>query len=163
MPITPLDIRKKTFTKVNFRGVDPNEVKNFLEQIARDMESLAKERTLLVERVDELNAKLEGFTRTEKAFQEAFISAQKACDELRENAHKEAETIVERAKFEGEKLVHQAAEQTSKIGQDINDVRARKLALLGELRGIAESLGKMVDHWETEEKPRGKSAKGEGG
>jgi cell division initiation protein len=152
MPITPLDIRKKTFSKVNFRGVDPNEVKSFLEQVARDLEALWKERSLLAEKVEELNARLEGFTRTEKAFQEAFLTAQQACTETRDNAKQEANTIVERAKLEGERLVHQAKEQAARMSQDINDIKTKRLAVLGEIRGMIESFEKMIEHWEDQGK-----------
>jgi cell division initiation protein len=151
MPVTPLDLRKKTFTKVNFRGIDPKEVKDFLETVARDMESLNKERTLLAEKVDELNAKLEGFTRTEKAFQEAFVTAQQACKDLKANAEREGTTIIAQARLEGEKLIRQAEEQSGRIAQEIADIRARKLAMVGELRGMVESLSKLVEHWETQE------------
>jgi cell division initiation protein len=156
MPITPLDIRKKTFTKVNFRGVDPNEVKSFLESVARDFEAVWKDRSLLAEKVEELNAKLEGFVRTEKAFQEAFVTAQQACTETRENAKQEAETIVERAKVEGEKLTQQAKEQVARVTGDVNDIRTKKLAVLGELRGMLDSFNSMIEHWEIQEKPKGK-------
>jgi len=151
MPVTPLDLRKKTFTKVNFRGIDPKEVKDFLETVARDMEALNKERTLLAEKVEELNAKLEGYTRTERAFHEAFVTAQQACKDLKANAEREAGTIIEQAKLEGAKLIRQAEEQTGRISQDINDVRARKMAMLGELRAMIESLNKLVEHWEAQE------------
>ena len=151
MPIAPLDIRKKTFSKVRFGGVDSNEVKNFLEQLARDMEAIWKERTLLAEKVEELNAKLEGFTRTEKAFQEAFVAAQKTCDEMRNNARQEADTIIERAKLDGEKVLREAEEKTAKLADQIGEVRTRKLGLLAELRSTIESFSKMIEHLEEQE------------
>jgi DivIVA domain-containing protein len=41
MKITPLDIRKTEFKSV-FKGFDKNEVKVFLEMIAKEMEELIK-------------------------------------------------------------------------------------------------------------------------
>lgn len=154
MPITPLDIRKKSFAHVTFKGLDEKEVKSFLEQVARDMEAIWKERSLLAEKVEELNARLEGFTRTEKAFQEAFLHAQKTCETMKENAHSEAATLLAQAKMDGEKMVRQAEEQVNLLAQDINEIKTKRMAMLGEMKGIIESFDKMVEHWESQEKKK---------
>ena len=154
MPITPLDIRKKTFATGKFRGIDPKEVKDFLEQVARDTEAVYKERTLLAEKVDELSAKLEGFTRSEKAFQEAFLTAQQACAEQRENAKREAANILERAKLEGEKVARDAQDEVATLDQDVSTIRLKKMALLSEFRALIDGFTKMVEHWEAQEKSR---------
>jgi cell division initiation protein len=156
MPITPLDIRKKTFGKSRFKGIDEKEVRAFLEQLAKDMEAIWKERALLAEKVEELNARLEGFSRTEKAFQEAFLTAQQTCNEMRNNAKHEAATLIERAKLDGEKLIRQAEEQAARLGQDISEIRVKKLAILGELRGLVQSFGQLIDHWESQDKAKPK-------
>ena len=157
MPITPLDIRKKTFGKVTFKGLDEKEVKSFLEQLAKDMEAIWKERSLLAEKVEELSARLEGFTRTEKAFQEAFVTAQQACKELKENANKEAANTLEKAKLESERLVREADEEAKTLTEELRELRARRLAMLGEIRGMLDSFGKLIDHWESQD--RAKSGK----
>jgi cell division initiation protein len=154
MPITPLDIRKKAFGKVTFKGLDEKEVKNFLEQVAKDMEAIWKERTLLAEKVEELNARLEGFTRTEKAFQEAFVAAQQTCKDMKANAGKEAANILEKAKLEAERLVREAGEESKMLGDDLKDLRTRRLAMLSEIRGVVDSFGKLVEHWETQDRTK---------
>jgi len=151
MPITPLDLRKKTFTKVNIRGIDPKEVKDFLEQIARDLEAIYKERSLLADKVDELNARLEGFTRTEKAFQQAFATAQETCNEMQKAAQQEAATVVERAKIEGEKLIRKAEDQQNLLIHELSELKTKKSMMLGELRGLAESVTRLIEHWDDRE------------
>jgi cell division initiation protein len=157
MPITPLDLRKKSFGKVTFKGVDEKEVKNFLEQVAKDMEAIWKERTLLAEKVDELSARLEGFTRTEKAFQEAFVTAQQVCKDLKVNADREAQNIRDKAKLEASRIVREADEEAKTLSEELKELRVRRLASLGEIRGILDSFGKLIDHWESQDKA--KSAK----
>ena len=41
MELTPLDIRNQTFHKKNFGGIDPDEVKAFLETAATALSLLA--------------------------------------------------------------------------------------------------------------------------
>ena len=154
MPITPLDIRKKSFSKVTFKGINEKEVKSFLEQVAKDMEAIWKERSLLAERVEELSARLEGFTRTEKAFQEAFVSARQACDELKENARREAANITEKAKLEAERLIREADDEAKTLSGELADLRAKRQALLGEFRGVLDSFHKLVQHWEHQDQQR---------
>lgn len=154
MPITPLDMRKKTFGKVTFKGLDEKEVKAFLEQVAKDMEAIWKERTLLAEKVEELNARLEGFSRTEKAFQEAFVTAQQACKELKDNAGNEARNILEKARLESQRLVREADEEAKTLSEELKELRTRRLAMLSEIRGILDSFGKLIDHWESQDKSK---------
>jgi cell division initiation protein len=147
-------MRKKTFGKVTFKGLDEKEVKSFLEQVAKDMEAIWKERTLLAEKVEELNARLEGFNRTEKAFQEAFVTAQQACKELKENAGKESQNILEKARLESERLIREADEEAKTLSDELKELRTRRLAMLSEIRGILDSFGKLIDHWESQDKSK---------
>ena len=145
-------MRKKTFGKVTFKGIDEKEVKSFLEQVAKDMEAIWKERTLLAEKVDELSARLEGFTRTEKAFQEAFVTAQQACKEMKTNAGNEVRNILEKAKLESERLIREADEESKTLSDELKELRTRRLAMLSEIRGVVDSFGKLIEHWETQDK-----------
>ncbi|MEO0115453.1 MAG: DivIVA domain-containing protein, partial [candidate division WOR-3 bacterium] len=83
MPITPIDIRKKKFS-TQLRGINAQEVKNFLEMVANEMEVLRKERALLAEKVDELQAKLEGYVKTEKLLKDTLVTAQAATEEIKQ-------------------------------------------------------------------------------
>ena len=51
MELTPLDIRNQTFHKKNFGGIDPDEVKAFLETAATAFEQMSRNRTDLTERL----------------------------------------------------------------------------------------------------------------
>ncbi|MBM3323936.1 DivIVA domain-containing protein, partial [candidate division WOR-3 bacterium] len=90
MPITPLDVRKKTFA-TQLRGFAPAEVRAFLALVADELEELRKERGTLVERLDELTGRIEAFQRTEQLLKETLVTAQKATGEMRNVARQEAE------------------------------------------------------------------------
>lgn len=45
MPLTPLDIHNKEFSK-GFRGYNEDEVNEFLDQIMKDLEILTKEKRI---------------------------------------------------------------------------------------------------------------------
>ena len=60
MPLTPLDIHNKEFSK-GFRGYNEDEVNEFLDQIMKDLEILTKEKK-------ELETKLKIFKRKSWSF-----------------------------------------------------------------------------------------------
>ncbi|SFS50266.1 DivIVA domain-containing protein [Marininema halotolerans] len=58
MPLSPLDIHNKEFTK-SFRGYDVDEVNDFLDEIIKDFEFLTREKKQLEQQVEELQQELE--------------------------------------------------------------------------------------------------------
>jgi cell division initiation protein len=56
MPLTPLDIHNKEFTR-GFRGYDEDEVNEFLDQIIKDYEMLMSVNKELYDRVQQLEDK----------------------------------------------------------------------------------------------------------
>ena len=147
MPITPIDIRKKKFS-TQLRGLNPQEVKNFLDQIANEMEALRKERSLLAEKVDEVSAKLEGYSRTEKLLKDTLLTAQQATTDMKQATQKEVEAIVEKAKLEAKNIIQEAEDDIKKIKEELNELGIKKQTFLGEIRGIIQSYLSMLEHWE---------------
>jgi cell division initiation protein len=150
MPITPIDIRKKKFS-TQLRGVNPQEVKNFLDMIANEMEVLRKERGLLAEKVDELSAKLEGYTKTEKLLKDTLLTAQQATTDMKQATQKEVEVVLEKAKIEAQAIIQKAEEDTKKLRSEISELSIKKHTFLGELRGVIQSYLSMLEQWETKE------------
>jgi len=148
MPITPIDIRKKKFS-THLRGIDTQEVKNFLELVANEMEALRKERSLLAEKVDELSAKLEGYTRTEKLLKDTLLTAQQATTDMKQATQRETETILEKARLEAQAIIQKTEEVTRRLRAEINELSIKKHAFFGELRGVIQSYLSMLEHWES--------------
>lgn len=104
MRITPLDIYQQEFKRV-LRGLDPDEVEDFLERVADDYEELIKENATLKERIESLEAQLgdEGMRGqgSEEAREEAgdiIREAKKEADNVIREARKEADNIIRKAK-----------------------------------------------------------------
>jgi len=146
MPITPIDIKKKKFT-AQLRGINPKEVKEFLDLIATEMEALRKERTLLAEKVDELSAKLEGYQKTEMLLKDTLVTAQQTTSDLKQVAQKEAEAITERAKIEAQVIVQKAEDDIQRLRAEINELNLKKSSFINETRGIIHSYLSILDNW----------------
>ena len=108
MELTPLDIRNQTFHKKNFGGIDPDEVKAFLETAATAFEQMSRNRTDLTERLKIAEERVNYYRQIEKTMQ-------KTVDEVKANAEKEAELIIAEAKARAIKEV----ENTKKSAEDL--------------------------------------------
>ncbi len=120
MRITPLDIYQQEFKRV-LRGVDPDEVEDFLERVADDYEQLIKENTSLEERIASLEAQLamDGKVEQPHASETAaredasdlIREARKEADNLRREASREADNIIRKAKDEAD-ILRSAVEES---------------------------------------------------
>lgn len=159
MPLTPLDIRKKTFSS-QLRGLSAREVKTFLELVAKEMEELRKERGLLAEKVDELSARIENYERTEKLLRETLVTAQQTSDEmkaaagehyraLRVQAKQEAEDRIRKAEREAEAMLQKAREQLGRANADIRELETRQASLLDQVEAVGHSCMMLVESWKS--------------
>ena len=157
MPLTPLDIRKKEFS-TQLRGISPREVKSFLEVIARELEDLRRERGLLAEQVDALNARLETYERTENLLKETLVTAQKTSGEMQSAATEKSKALLERteqdardrireAREQADQLLDGARQQAREIEAQLRDLATRQSALLDQIRGIGHSCLSLAERW----------------
>ena len=108
MELTPLDIRNQTFHKKNFGGIDPEEVKAFLETAAGAFEQMSRDKTDLTERLKVAEERVNYYRQIEKTIQDAVVTMQRTVDEVKATAEKEAKARavreVESTKKEAEEL-----------------------------------------------------------
>ena len=115
MAITPNDIHNKDFS-TKFKGFDPEEVNDFLEEVKKELETLIRDNKDLEKRVKFNEEKVEYFNSIQETLNKSILVAQEAADRLRENARKDAEIIV----FEAEKAAQAMLREAAKKATDIN-------------------------------------------
>ncbi|MBN2536764.1 DivIVA domain-containing protein [candidate division WOR-3 bacterium] len=148
MPLTPLDIRQKTFAG-QLRGVNAREVTAFLELVAKEMEQLRKERGLLAEKVDEIQARVEQYQRTEDLLRDTMLTAQRTADECRANAEQEAAVIRRQAEQDAEEIRRRAGADAEALRRELDRLESERQSLLQQVRAIALSFTAMADRWQS--------------
>src|SRR5690606_14937238 len=118
MPLTPLDIHNKEFSR-RLRGYDEDEVNEFLDQIIKDYEALIRDNKELQSQVQQLQEKLNHFLNIEETLSKTIIVAQEAADELKNNAKKEAQLIVKEAEKNADRIINEALAKSRKIALEI--------------------------------------------
>lgn len=140
MRLTPLDIRQQQFTVRMFRGLDPQEVDAFLEDVAEDYESVLKENGLLREQLSALEERSRGLIDREKALQDTLLTTQRLAEEMKESARREAQLIMREAELRGDKYVEDLRAEEAHIRGQINELKRAR-------RQVAEDLRATLDRY----------------
>lgn len=150
MPLTPLDIHNKEFSKV-FRGYDVDEVNEFLDQIIKDFELHLKEKKELEEQVQKLNEKLQHFSNIEESLSKSIVVAQETAEEVKSNAKKEAQLIIKEAEKNADRIVNEALAKSRQIALEIEEMRKKAAVYRMRFRSLLEVQMEMLENGEWED------------
>jgi cell division initiation protein len=150
MPLTPLDIHNKEFSR-KLRGYDEDEVNEFLDQVIKDYEALIRENKELQNRVAELEEKLGHFSNIEETLSKAIIVAQDAADELKNNSKKEAQLIIKEAEKNADRIINDALAKSRTIALEMEELKKQATIYRTRFRALLEAQIEMLkdDNWET--------------
>jgi cell division initiation protein len=145
MRLSPLDIRQQQFTVRLFRGLDPQEVDTFLEDVAEDYETVLKENALLKEQLTALEERSRGLTDREKALQDTLVTTQKLTEEMKEAARREAQIIVREGELRGDKVLDEVRTEEAKIRTEIKTLKRTHRHLVEELRATVDRYARLFE------------------
>lgn len=126
------EILQKSFTKSWGKGLDPEEVKSFLHQIANEWQELTKSHEILMERNRSLERQLddsERELRRLKSMEDNLLSVLKDCQQNRQQ-------ILEGAKVEAEAMIKKSEaelrENEAKAKEIVSEAKSRAKGILEE-------------------------------
>ncbi|MGM8211823.1 DivIVA domain-containing protein [Virgibacillus sp. W0430] len=149
MPLSPLDIHNKEFTR-SFRGYDEDEVNDFLDQVVKDYELTIREKRELKEKVKELNEKVGHFTTIENTLNKSIVIAQETAEEVKGNARKEAKLIIKEAEKNADRIINEALSESRRISMDVEELKKQAKVFRTRLKMLIEAQLDMVgtNDWE---------------
>ena len=145
MPMTPLDIHNKEFSK-SFRGYDEDEVNNFLEQVIKDYELIIREKKELEEKLQSTNEKLGHFSNIEETLNKSIVVAQEAAEDVKGQAEKEAKLIVREAEKNAERIVNESLSKARKIALEIEELKKQSKVFRNRFKMLIEAQLDLLDH-----------------
>lgn len=143
MPLTPLDIHNKEFTR-SFRGYDEDEVNEFLDQVIKDYEAVLQEKKELFERVTQLDEQLEYFKNIEETLNKSILVAQESAEEVRRNAQKEAQLIVKEAEKNADRIINDALAKSRKVMLEIEELKKQASVYRMRFKMLVEAQLEML-------------------
>lgn len=151
MRITAMDIDNKEF-KRSIRGYNPDEVDEFLDQIAEDYETLYKENSHLKEQATAYEEKIQHYKKIEDTIQNTLLLAQNAADQAKKSAQKEADIVIKNANDSAQRVLDKAHndvlhvnEEYEKMKQEFNKFRTKYRNFMNSQIEMFESLEKDFD------------------
>src|SRR5438552_7431588 len=144
MKISPMDIQRQTFGQ-RFRGLDPDEVRAYLNIVAEEVAALQMERDRLDQELQSLRSLIDEHRQRETILKNTLLTAQRVSEEIRDNARKEAETTVKEAEMQADRLVELAQGRAHEVERGILDLRAHRSALRTDVRAPITRLSHLLD------------------
>jgi len=144
MRIAPIDVTHKTFSK-KMMGLDPQEVYEFLRDVADQMEELVRDRNRLKEEILKKEQAMTEYIERDAALRATIQAASKMSDQFRTDAEKEGELIVQDARQRAEILVKDARDSLKKMYMEIADLKKSRLQYETSLRSLIQAHLTMLD------------------
>ena len=123
MALTPVEVRHIQLKRGLF-GYRKSAVHRMMEDIADSFETVWRERSQLVERVEELETEVARHVELEGLLRSTLVSAEKASRDLKEAAQREADVIVTEANAEARKVLRDAITEKEMLISDVQRVQA---------------------------------------
>jgi DivIVA domain-containing protein len=147
--LTPVDVRRFEFGSA-LRGYDKARVDQFREQVADELERMARLSQELEAKARGFHEQLKAFRDRDKALNEALVSAQQMRQDTKEQAEREGQLIVREAQSAADQVRRDAQQDADRIVEAAK-VEVRKLerqvdALERLRRSYIVQMKKMAEH-----------------
>lgn len=144
MKITPIDIAHKTFGR-KMMGLDPEEVKEFLRNVADEVETLVRDKNTLREALREKEMSILEYRERDEVLKNTITAATRMAEKMRTDAEREAKIILTDAEQRSEVIVRDARESLKKTYEEVAELKRLRLQLESQLRGVIESYSSLLD------------------
>jgi len=144
MKISPIEIRQQEFTK-KMRGYDPDEVQNFLESLAEELDNLNVENESLRNEVETLTDQINEFKKIEKNLQDTLLSAQESSTKSLDATKKQTSLMIREAELKASQIIEKARESTNDIRNAVINLREEKDLILAKLKAIVSSQANLLE------------------
>ncbi|KWX70463.1 DivIVA domain-containing protein [Paenibacillus jilunlii] len=148
MPLTPLDIHNKEFSR-RIRGYDEDEVNEFLDQVIKDYESVIRENKELNNQLLSLQERLDHFVNIEESLSKTILVAQEAADDVKNNSKKESQLIIKEAEKNADRIINEALSKSRKVAIETEELRKQASIYRTRFRTLLEAQLELLstDDW----------------
>jgi cell division initiation protein len=123
MALTPVEVRHIQLKRGLF-GYRKSAVHRMMDDIADSFETVWRERSQLVERVEELETEVARHVELEGLLRSTLVSAERASQDIKDAARRDADVIVSEANAEARKVLRDAITEKEQLMGDVRRVQA---------------------------------------
>lgn len=144
MALHPIDIRHQEFSSA-IPGYKKKEVRDYLEQLAKEIEELNKHQEKEVQRQLQLQQEvrqeatsasqtIDDLKRREELISRTLVFAEKTKADIIANARKEAENIIQEAEIKAKRAIQEARTYLSALEQEYMHIKEQKRHFLMQFK-----------------------------
>jgi cell division initiation protein len=149
MRITPLDILQKDFSS-NKKGLDPDEVRAFLEEIRETLEDVLKENHEQKISLAAQEKEISTLKKNEDEIKETLLVARKLTEDMSSQARREADLILGEARLEAQRVLTQAHDEHRDLLQEVVHLKGQRLQLVAGIRAVLDAQTRLMDELEAQ-------------
>lgn len=147
MRVTPLDIIKKEFTPSR-RGVDSEEVSQFLENVRETLDGLLKENQRLREVIKRRDNEISSLKGEEASIKDTLVLARRLTEDLERKARRESDLIVGEARLEAQRILMSTADERRNMQGELSQLRATKAKMISEIKAVLDAHSRLLHDME---------------
>ncbi len=147
MKITPIDVSHRTFTRRMF-GYDDNEVTEFLNAVASQIEALIHERNILKEALREKDVQIGEYKERDQLLKNTITTASQMSEKLRQDAEREARLIIADAQQKAEFFTRDSRDSLRKVYGEITDLKRARIQFEANLKALAQAHMTLLEQGE---------------
>ena len=136
--ITPGAIQKKDFTR-GVRGYKEEEVDQFLDIIAADLDTLLRENASLRENIKALTQEIDSHRGSDSAILGTLEAAKALMTEISASAEKRAEIVLKNAELDAERIRREARENVENMTEEAASLSRRWELFSARFRNLLET------------------------
>jgi cell division initiation protein len=129
-------------------GLDADEVTDFLQQIAAQMENLIHEKNALKEALREKELSLLEYKERDQVLKTTIATANQMAERLRQDAEREAKLIVADAQQKAEIITRDSRDSLKKMYQEVTELKRMRMQFEANLKALAQAHLSLLDQGE---------------
>ena len=141
--IKPNDILQKKFSQAK-RGLQPDDVYDFLSLIASEFEKLIQQNKMLSNKVKELEDAIDEYRNMEATLKSTLISSQRIAQQVKEDAERESNVIIRESELEAERIIQKAKQRKERLEEETFQLLNQHRRFRAEFVSLIETHGKMI-------------------
>lgn len=142
--ITPNDILQKKFSQA-FRGLDADEVYDFIRLTASALEEMLRENMLQSEKLRQMEEMVSEYRHMENTLKNTLISSQKIGQEIKEEAQRKSTILIRESELESERIIQKAKQRKELLEEEAFQLLNQHRRFRAEVVAMVESHRKMVE------------------
>jgi DivIVA domain-containing protein len=133
--LTPVDVRRYDFGSA-LRGYDKARVDQFRDQVAEELERLARTTQELEAKARSFHEQLRAFRERDKALNEALVSAQQLRGEIRDQSEREAQLVLREARADADRVIDEARAEVRRLHAECDALERTRRSYIAQMRAL---------------------------